>query len=262
LIFAAIWPADILHYIGVYFAIASMLLFVPTRWLAAFSGLATFGFVVLAIALEYESGWDFTTLTYSGFWHPVGFLRNLVFNGFHPILPWLSFLFVGMAIGRLNLNDPSTRRRALYAAMSAAVLSEAASWCLSRPLGNAWGLSDDTRILFGRGIMPPMPFFVLTAGAASAAVILFCQELAARFPNVACLRPFISTGQLSMTIYVAHVVAGMGLLEAAGCLEHQSAGFAAAASCTCCVLAVACSALWRARYPRGPLEWLMRRICG
>ena len=50
-------------------------------------------------------------ISYEGIATPAGFARNLFFNGWHPVLPWLSFLLFGMVLGRLELGRWLFRRR-------------------------------------------------------------------------------------------------------------------------------------------------------
>ena len=72
----------------------------------------------------------------------------------------------------------------------------------------------------------------------------------------------MSTGQLALTTYVAHVLVGMGTLEAMGRLEDQTLGWAVSTSLVFSIAAIISSWLWRRRFSRGPLEALMRRIAG
>ena len=39
--------------------------------------------------------------------------RNLLFNGFHPLLPWLCFFLLGMLLARLQLSQPRVQRALL-----------------------------------------------------------------------------------------------------------------------------------------------------
>jgi uncharacterized membrane protein YeiB len=60
--------------------------------------------------------------------------------------------------------------------------------------------------------------------------------------------------------YVAHVIIGMGVLEALGLLENQPLSFAVGSAIIFCVVAVLFSVLWMKRFNRGPLEWVMRQV--
>ena len=100
LLYTPVWPADILHFYGVYIAIAAFLLATPARKLWGYSGALVLAFVVLFFALNYEQGWDWKTLEYDGFWSPGGMVRHLFYNGFHPVIPWLAFLLIGCPFGK------------------------------------------------------------------------------------------------------------------------------------------------------------------
>jgi uncharacterized membrane protein YeiB len=92
-------------------------------------------------------------------------------------------------------------------------------------------------------------------------VILGSIWLGDRLPS-SVSEPLVSTGQLALTIYLAHVFVGMGILEAMGRLENQSLAWAVFTSLVFSVIGIAFSWLWRRRYDRGPLEWVMRRVAG
>ncbi len=65
--------------------------------------------MLLLFTLNYEAGWDWGTPTYDCFWTLKGTARHLFFNGFHPVVPWLGFLFVGMVLGRPDVTDAHVR---------------------------------------------------------------------------------------------------------------------------------------------------------
>ncbi|MCP4226483.1 MAG: DUF418 domain-containing protein [Actinomycetia bacterium] len=85
--------------------------------------------------------------------------------------------------------------------------------------------------------------------------------LGQRIPGAAS-EPLVSTGQLALTIYLAHVFIGMGILDALDRLEDQTLAWAVITSFTFSAAAIAFSWAWRRRYQRGPLEWVMRRVAG
>ena len=261
LLYTPIWPADILHFYGVYLAVAAFLLAAPARRLWSLATALVGGFVVLIVVFDYERGWDWATLSYDGFWTVDGMLRHLLFNGFHPVVPWLAFLLVGMALGRLPVTDPGVRRRVFAWGAATAILAEAASFLSIRLLdAGAEPALRDLGALLGTKPMPPVPLYMLAGAGTACAVIAALVEVGERFPEAAWLRPLVATGELALTLYVAHVVVGMGALEAAGRLENQTLPFSLVCSAVFGVLAVAFAHLWRQRFPRGPLEALMRRL--
>lgn len=70
------------------------------------------------------------------------------------------------------------------------------------------------------------------------------------------------TGELALTVYFAHVLLGMGILDEIGRLEDQTLLFALTSAGAFYVSAVAFSVWWRRSHRRGPVEWLMRRLSG
>jgi uncharacterized membrane protein YeiB len=219
-------------------------------------------FVVLLGVFDYDRGWNWDTLEYSGFWTLEGFIRHLFFNGFHPVFPWTAFLLTGMVLGRQDMRMPRVRRLVLLWGLALTVVAAVLSAGLVRWL--SWGASvtqlQEIQALFGMGPMPPMPLYMLSSAGTATAVIAVCISVTERFPDAPGLWPFISTGRLALTLYVAHVVVGMGLLGAIGRLKDQSPSFAMGSALTFCLLALLCAHWWCTRFARGPLEWAMRRI--
>ena len=91
----ALWTADILHFYGVYLTIGAALLFVRDRWLIA------------AVGRSHHSGVNilsnrrlFRQLGHGNFdirkicGHRRALFRNLFFDGFHPVFPWVAFLHI------------------------------------------------------------------------------------------------------------------------------------------------------------------------
>ena len=69
-----------------------------------------------------------------------------------------------------------------------------------------------------------------------------------------------STGQLALTLYVGHVIVGLGILHAIGRLENQSLTWALYTSTLFSIGAMLFATLWRRRFRRGPIEALMRLV--
>ncbi len=251
LAYIPIWPADILHFYGVYIAIAALLLTASDRQLLTISALLPIAFLVLTAFFDYEGAWDWTTLTYADFWTWQGMLRHIFFNGFHPVIPWLAFMLVGMWLGRQNLLNADFRRKLLIISFSVAAITEAFS---------ALFWKGELELLLDTAPMPPMPLYIIAGTATALVVILLCLEITLRRPDAKWIPPLVHTGQLALTLYVAHVVIGMGFLETIGRLENQSLSFAAATGIIFSFLSVVFAHFWRQRYKRGPLEWVMRKL--
>lgn len=261
LLYTPLWPADILHFYGVYLALAALFLNASAKRIACCIALVITAFATMLLTLNYSEGWNWLTLSYSGFWTPAGMLRHIFFNGFHPVLPWIGFLFLGMLLGRVDLaSSPRARRRVFLWGMAVMIVAESISWILVDHFSEGANFLEriDIVSLFGTGPMPPMPLYMFAAGGLACSIIAVTVGLGERFANAFWMRPLVATGQLALTLYVAHVIIGMGILDAAGRLENQSLSFALLAAATFCAISVVLSFLSRKRFKRGPLEALMR----
>ena len=262
-----IWPGDILHYYAFYLTFGVLCLGLGPRWLWFLAAVAIGGFVGLFYLFDYGAGWEWQTLSYPEFWTPAGQLRNLVFNGWHPLLPWLAFLFSGMALARWGVQERGRRRLA----MVVSALVYLASWLLSRELA---GLPDERPLVeqwtrfyaspeafWAMASLPPGPLYVLSAGAAAVFVIALCLELTSDERVARLLKPLSRTGELALSFYLAHVLvlyfAVYPFAEDVGMAKLSYAGVAALGFCAGAILF---ANLWPGR--RGPLEWAMRRLCG
>ncbi len=268
-LFVLIWPAGILHYYAFYIGIGALLLAASGRalWMwallaaALFSGLYTFA--------GYWDQLDAVYLTYDGFWTPVGLVRNLLFNGWHPVLPWVGFYLAGMWLGRRDVLDRRTRWWIIGVAAAIAMVAEVSA-SFFEPIvfdivtkgPGSLGVVAGKGALLAAEPLPPGPVFLLAAGGTAVVVILLCVEAGLRWPGSLMIRWASATGELALTVYFAHVVLGMGVLEAMGRLNSQTLGFSVAAAAIFLSIAVVFSVVWRRFYRRGPVEWAMRRLSG
>jgi len=261
--YTPLWNADILHFYGVYMLLAVWVLAWPGVALTAAALGANVLFFGMLLVLDYEAGWNWETLTYEGLFTPRGLVRHLFFNGFHPVFPWITYMLLGIWLGRRDLADTGTRRRIGAGAVGLVLGVTAASRWLVHTVGDGIdGTRDTTVALFGTVPMPPN-VFAIGAGCAAAVVVIVCAiELEHRIRGTAVGRALVATGQLALTLYVAHVVLGMGALLLLGRLEGQTLPFALGAATVFMAAAVAFAAWWRGRWDRGPLEILMRRATG
>lgn len=260
LLYIWIWPADILHYYGVYIALAAALLTVSARLLLILATAFCLIFTTLFFSVDYSQNWNWDLLHYSNFWTASGFLLNLFFNGFHPFFPWAGFLLVGLVIGRLDMHAPATRRRVLLAGVTAMIIAQLLAWVLFYALGN-WEQTASLRYLFSKtDPMPPLPVYMISAAGSACIVIVLCIYLAEKFAEALVMRALVHTGQLALSLYLAHVLPGMVVLEELGYLEGQTLGMAVAAAFVFFSCALVFSHLWRRKFSQGPLEWLLRRL--
>jgi len=263
LLYSFIWPADILHFYGFYLAIAAFLFATKDRYLWLWAAGFTIGFVLLLFLFDYETGWDLVSLTYRNFWSPEGMIRHIFFNGFHPVFPWTAFLFIGIWAGRLNFNDRIVRNRLLVGSLAVWVCAE----CISKQLASFFLLAniesfspEYIKMLFATNPMPPLPQYILAAGSLALFVITLCVSITLRYSNALWVDILCKTGRISLTLYVAHVVIGMGLLEVIGRLYNQSIDFSVCSALIFNICAVIFALFCINKIRIGPLEWIFRKL--
>ena len=111
--YIVIWPADILHFYGIYMLITLLLIKSSNKTIITTALSLIFIYPLLMIFINYETGWDFITLNYHNFWTIPGFIRNLFYNGFHPVVPWSSFMLMGYWLGKQDLHKVKFVKRCL-----------------------------------------------------------------------------------------------------------------------------------------------------
>lgn len=263
LLYTPIWEADILHFYGFYFLIAAALFMVNDRLLLFVSIIFMLLFPVLMLFVDYEKNWDWSTLAYENFWSFDGMIRHIMFNGFHPVIPWTAFLIFGMWLGRQDLSKARIRNRLLFGAISTFLVTEFGFYLIRKTLGTVLTMNpEEVAFLFSTSIIPPLPQYIISAGSSAVVVLIACLYVSERFSDSLIHRWLYQTGQLSLTLYVAHVIMGMGVLEAIGRLENQTISFSLFSALVFCVCGMAFSVLWLRVFKTGPLEWLFRRVAG
>lgn len=246
-----IFPADIIHYYAVYFVLAIAWLQAGARaLLAGMAAVAALSAWAL-LQLDYSQGWDWASLSYQGLWEPAGFARNLLFNGFHPVLPWFAFFLCGMLLARLPLAEPRVQWGLVAAGGLMAGLACAVSALAAQSEWAPW---------LATGPMPPGPAYLLMGLGCASIAIGACLRLADRWP-AGPWRGLLPAGRMTLTLYLAHILVGMGLLEALGALDgSRSLREVAVAAALYVIVASLAAWAWSKKVAQGPVEWVMRRL--
>jgi uncharacterized membrane protein YeiB len=259
-----VWPGDILHFYAFFLLAGALCLRLEPRWLFLLALASAGVFVALFFTLDYGAGWNWITLEYPAFWTLAGQVRNLFFNGWHPLFPWTAFVFLGMALGRLTLHAKNRRRIVCAIALAVFAAAETASYFLSRIEDrrsfleqlSKWFQAPDA--IFGTASIPPMPLYLLSAAGTAVALICLTLEAADRPWARRAVTPLVSCGQLALTLYVAHVL--VGLYDADKPHGPAALQIAALRALFFGLGALLLCHLWRMRFRYGPLEWLMRKV--
>jgi uncharacterized membrane protein len=235
MVVAAILPWDppaygILLYYAVFFLLAIPFLSLRARHL--FLAAAVFGVVTpvliqrLGPVLPESSDYNHTLVTL--FTEPVATVSELLLTGSYPALAYMTYLLVGLGLGRLNLR--SRRVQALIAGVGAAlaVLGNLLSWLLLHAAGGYQALlatedltaeSLDEALVFGPDVLPTasgwwlaiatphtnMPLALAASLGISmlvGGVVLLVAARAGRW-----LAPLAAMGTMTLTLYTAHLLA-------------------------------------------------------
>ena len=268
-----IWYADVLHLYGISIAIGALLI-APNRWLwpLAFIFVLTCAAFIFFLFDYYEvvdeairNNWN--APSDSNPWTVKGVVFRFYLSGLHSIFKWTAFLLIGMWLGRRNVHNPETRRKVFFGGIAIALISEYIPLLLVHQMlwlvsslspANALRLTEAVRILL-TPLLTPIYFF--TGCGTALTIVGGSLMLTEKYPYAKWTKPFIATGQLALTLYVAHLVVGKGLLKALGVLD-KTLPVAIGSAVIFCICAVIFSHFWTKRFSRGPLEWGMRRITG
>jgi uncharacterized membrane protein YeiB len=209
---------------------------------------------------DFVKNWDTNTIADTTISSLLGIIGHLFLDGCFPVLPWVAFMIIGMWVGRRDLSDRSLRKKNVLMGCVAVVLAESVSRVLIHI--SLWAQFDL------KGLMPwfeiaawnPTPFFMLSAMGTALVVIGVIMIFADRYGNTRWISPFISVGQTTLTLYVAHIIVGIFLLRVIETLELEYALSPIWWAAIFYTGALLLSYYWIKRFPKGPLELLMRRF--
>jgi uncharacterized protein len=247
-----IWRGTILPFYGIMFALAALLFTMRSRWVLLVGTVAAFvGAAIRWWRLERQlDGFSTAWLTDPDGGSPRGLVFDVFVNGTHPLFPWLAFFCAGIVLGRV-LSTDWWRPAAVGAGL---VLYTGATLI-------------DASIVGGRGavLLNDNPFdrgLVYTASALGTALIAFAvvSWLADRFEATQLVDVLRRAGQLSLTIYLCHILVFKLLVDRLDLIEPDGLTTALVFATTFWVVAIAASVAYQRRFGRGPAEWLYRAI--
>ena len=263
LAYTPIWEADILHFYGFYFLLAALVFTSGDKKLLWTAVTLSLAFPLLMLLFDYQHGWDWSSLTYQNFWSVDGMIRHIFFNGFHPVFPWSAFLIFGMWLARKDLSKRLVRVRVLKLCALVWVITESSLYALRIVLlddSSSLLTSEEINFLFSTSIIPPLPQYILSAGSSATIVLILSLQLSDKFSDSNIIHWLQQTGKMSLTLYVAHVIIGMGVLEMVGILDNQSIAASLLCSFIFCVFSIFTSVFLLRYFKSGPLEWLFRKL--
>ena len=180
--------------------LAALLLGVTNRTLWGLAVACTVGGLVAFVNFDW---WQPT-----GFWTLTGAPRKLFFNGLHPVFPWMTFLLLGIWLGRRDLGDARFRRRVLLISIGVLLVAECLDWAARPGLDSPAPLDGwEHKDLLRAWPRPARPGFVAAGAAFALIVVCLAIEFTQRRRDAGWVLALTATGQLALTIYLAHAVA-------------------------------------------------------
>lgn len=260
-----IWPADILHFYGIYMMIT--LLLIKSKPITILLTALAFILVypILMFALPYDIGWDFSTYEYDGFWTLTGFMRNLFYNGFHPVMPWTAFMLLGLWFGRQDLHNTIFIKKVTWISLSIFLFIKIVSVSLISLLSQSdQGIAAELTQIIGTSPMPPLPFYMVSGSSFALFVISCCILISRKFEGNSIINVLMKVGQLALTFYVAHVVIGMGLVEEVSGIPLGTFDleFSILYALVFILICITFTIIWTKYKKVGPLEWVLRKLTG
>jgi uncharacterized protein len=247
-----VWPGTIIPYYGVMFMVAALIFTLSSRWLVAIA----VGAVLAAWTIRWWR-WEQALESESTTWLDSpsgGDVRGVAFdmfvNGTHPLLPWLAFLCCGMLMARA-FRFGWWRAGAMAAGFALFALANIVNSTATTDFQLAF-LSTDP---LDRGA-------VYAASALGTALIAYCviDWMAERFP--VALDPLRRAGQMTLTLYLAHVLVFKFTVEQWGWIDPAGLDLALTFSLTFWVVGIVAAVAWSRRFGLGPAERLYRAIGG
>ncbi len=252
-----VWPGSILPYYGGMFFLAAFLFTLPSLVLAAVGLASALGGA--AVNWWYQHGLAQGT---SPAWIHAGardsprqLMLDLFVNGTHPLLPWMAFFCAGMIVGRLLRSEwwkPVVLGAALTVFAMTTVLSD--------------GLRDGTtfrqNVFTLDPIQRPGRGLLYTFNTLSVALIAFIviSAIATRYARLGVTRAFAHAGQMTLTLYVAHIVVFNLVVKWQGWVAPGGLTTALVFTAVFWLVAIVAGAAWHHRFGIGPLEWLYRKL--
>jgi uncharacterized protein len=261
------WPADILHFYAAYLAVAAWLAGWPSRrllWTTVALILISLP-VSATLTIAYDLDYLPAELQNRGFLSAL--LGGYLASNYYPLFPWLGFFLAGMLLGRVRPDGPAFYKHCVWGGLLVCLAVELFSYTqVSWIKQQIWDMEGDWWLTFFRSeAFPVTPLFIFSSGACALAVIGLCRlateglqgrSLQSRWPG-----PLVAFGQLSLTMYIAHLLWGwacMSLARRAG--THIRPGHMFAAALGFYAAAIPFAWYWRRFFRRGPLEALFHLI--
>ncbi|SMX80250.1 Protein of unknown function (DUF1624) [Brevibacterium sp. 239c] len=223
--------AVILVNYGVMFAIAMLFLRLRTRTLFVTALAWMILSPVLSMLIRSQFGLEpkYSSMSWFDFATPLTMLHDLVLTGYYPVLQWLSYIVLGMAVAKVDIGK---HLMSLFAAgLGLCLIGKGVSWLLLNVAGGGpvlvrvselYGTDLNAALFTGSyGVTPTTswwwlaiagphsgtPFDLLSTAGTALLTIVACQSLAVLLGRKTwVLAPLTAPGSMPLSVYFAHVI--------------------------------------------------------
>jgi len=259
LLFINIWQADILHYIGIYLLIAYLFTKLNKFQRTINAVLILVLSQVMLKLISYTSGWEVIGYKLANFWTLQGFLNNLLSNGFYPMFPWLFFPVVGTIIGEYLLHSIKTNKESnfIFGSILIGIILTLTGIFMNTlsPWKITFYPATITYAIFHLGI------FMISLGTFYYLFDNKNTKESIKDKITKLLSPITYSGTIAFSIYILHVIIGLGIFELTIGFNHLPlSGVIAYTVVILILLGLLCKEFVK-KLNLGPFEYLLKKCC-
>ena len=259
-----VWPGTILPYYGAFFLVASVIAY----W--SKEKLILLGIFSMVVAAAVES-WRFAETFNDNFttWlspaeadSPRNLLIRILIDYTHPLFPWLAFFVTGILLGRNYSAFKNIRARLFVVSVCAVGFSYLTNALVNSIADSSSQTDQSLRNLastrpFDRGIL-----YVASAIGVVITVIVVLHFLCERYENSRIIETARITGQMTLTIYLAHIFIYNTVVNILKLVTPTGLDTAMIMSIAVYTSAIIWANWWHNRFGRGPTETVYRNFGG
>ncbi|GDX33752.1 membrane protein [Actinomycetes bacterium] len=259
-----VWPGTILPYYGAFFLIASV---IATWSKLKLIALGSFSMIAAALVewwrLEQSFDGNFTAwLSPTQPNTPRNLLLRIFIDYTHPLFPWLAFFITGILLGRAYIKTNAVGRKLFVISVISISLSYQINSIVNSQSFDESGSDERWSHLastqpFDRGIL-----YVAASIGVVIAVFMLVTVLCERYGETLIVRLAQTTGQMTLTIYLAHIFIYNAVVNWWHLVTPTGLDTAMTMSIAVYISAIIWANWWHHHYGRGPAERIYRHFGG
>lgn len=200
-----VWEASILQHYGIAFLLAPWLVAAGRRTLMVVTAAGLLGGPVALLFLPDLTEAVLDATAGSVLAPVVESAWDIAVSGHYPMVLWVGFFTLGLLLGRLDLRDADVVARMIVVGAAAAIAAGGLVAALGGPADDGWWALLDTAGHSG------MAGWTVQTGAMTIALVGLAIALPASITGR--LRAVTTTGSMSLTAYLLHILVVAGAFE-------------------------------------------------